>query len=61
LRKLCKTPDTVVKRTRGKLLMNLIRMDQTNMAKNIFQSKPRGRRKVGRLRLRWMEDIENDT
>jgi hypothetical protein len=50
----------VVERIRVKLLMNLIRMDQTSTAKNIFQSKPRGRRKVGRLRLRWMDDIEND-
>jgi hypothetical protein len=35
----------VVKRTTVKLLKKLIRMEQTSMAKNIFQSKPGGRRK----------------
>jgi hypothetical protein len=30
------------------------------VAKTIFESKPEGRRKVGRHTLRWIEDVEND-
>jgi hypothetical protein len=35
-------------------------MDQRRVVKNIFNSKPEGRRKVGRQRLRWLDDVEND-
>jgi hypothetical protein len=30
------------------------------VGEKILESKPDGTRKVGRLRLRWMEDVEND-
>jgi hypothetical protein len=30
------------------------------VAEKIFESKLDGRRKVGRSRLRWQEDVEND-
>jgi hypothetical protein len=32
-------------------------MDQKRMAKNISESKPEGRRKLGRRRLRWLTDV----
>jgi hypothetical protein len=35
-------------------------MDQRRVIKKIFDSKPEGRRKVGRPRLRWLHDVEND-
>jgi hypothetical protein len=30
------------------------------LIKKTFESKPEGRRKVGRPRLRWLDDVEND-
>jgi hypothetical protein len=35
-------------------------MDQRRFVKKIFDSKPEGRRKVGRPKLRWLDDMEND-
>jgi plasmid maintenance system killer protein len=35
-------------------------MYQRRVVKNILESKPEGRRKVGRPRLRWLDDAEND-
>jgi hypothetical protein len=35
-------------------------MDQKRAVKKIFECKPEGRRKLGRLRLRWLDDVEND-
>jgi hypothetical protein len=35
-------------------------MDQRRVVKKIFESKPEGRRKAGRPRLRWLDDVEND-
>jgi hypothetical protein len=35
-------------------------MDQRRVVKKIFDSKPNGRRDVGRPRLRWLDDMEND-
>jgi hypothetical protein len=34
-------------------------MDQRKVVKKIFDSKPEGRRKVGRPRLTWLDDVEN--
>jgi hypothetical protein len=34
-------------------------MDQRRVAKKICGSKSEGRRKVGRPRLRWLDDVEN--
>jgi hypothetical protein len=30
------------------------------VAENTYESRPEDRRKVGRTRMRWLEDIEND-
>jgi hypothetical protein len=35
-------------------------MDQGQMVKRLSDGKPRGRRKVGRPRLRWLDDVEVD-
>lgn len=37
----------------------VIRMEQTGV-KTICESKPEGRRKVEMLRLKWLEEMEND-
>jgi hypothetical protein len=49
-----------IKRTRLKWFRNVIRMDQTEMAKTIFDSRSQGRRKVGRPTLKQLEEVEND-
>jgi hypothetical protein len=46
------------KRKRLEWLGHVIRMDQRRV-KKIFDSKPEGRRKVGRPRLRWLDEVEN--
>jgi hypothetical protein len=38
----------------------LVIMNHKMAVKKIFESKPVGRRKMGRHRLRWMEDVEKD-
>ena len=38
----------------------MIRMDETREVKKIFDNKSNGRRMVGRSRLRWLEDVEED-
>jgi hypothetical protein len=35
-------------------------MDGARMAKNVFVSKPEGRRDIGRPKLRWLDDVEDD-
>ena len=35
-------------------------MDHGRVVKKIFESKPEGRRRMRRHRLRWLEDIEKD-
>jgi hypothetical protein len=62
LRELYKAPDLVadINRKRQEWLGHVTRMDQRRFVKKIFDSKPEGRRKVGRPRLRWLDDVEND-
>jgi hypothetical protein len=35
-------------------------MDGAHMAKKEFVSKPEGRRDIGRPKLRWLDDVEDD-
>jgi hypothetical protein len=35
-------------------------MDHGRVLKEIFESKPGGKRRKERLRLRWLEDVENN-
>jgi hypothetical protein len=37
----------------------MIRMKHCKVAKKTVESKIEGRRKVGSLRLRWLEEVEN--
>jgi hypothetical protein len=62
LRELYKAPDLVVdiNRKQPEWLDHVTRIDQRRVVKKIFDSKPEGRRKVGRPRLRWLDDVEND-
>ena len=43
-----------------KLLKQLIRIGKNIVVKNIFDSQMKGRRKVGRQRAGWLEEVEND-
>jgi hypothetical protein len=49
----------VIKIRRLEGLRHMIRVAQTRVDNNIFESKPEGRR-VGGPRLRGLEDVEND-
>jgi hypothetical protein len=62
LTELYKAPDLVVdiNSKRQEWLGHVTGMDQRRVVKKIFDSKPEGRRKVGRPRLRWLDDVEND-
>jgi hypothetical protein len=35
-------------------------MDGARMAKKVFVSKPESRRDIGRPKLRWLDDVEDD-
>ena len=35
-------------------------MDQGRIVKKMFESKPEGSGKMGRPRLRWLEDVQKD-
>jgi hypothetical protein len=37
---------------------HLVRTDHGRVVKRIFESKPKGRRRMGKPRLRWLEDVE---
>jgi hypothetical protein len=62
LRELIKAPELVadINRKQLKWLGHVTRMDQRRVVKKIFDSKPEGRRKVARPRLRWLDAVEND-
>jgi hypothetical protein len=35
-------------------------MEDTRLPEMVFNAKPEGRRRVGRPRLRWLDDVEAD-
>jgi len=51
---------TVIKIRRLEWLGHVIRMNETRSVKKIFEGKLEGRRGKGRLRLRWINDVEDD-
>jgi hypothetical protein len=51
---------TVIKIRRLELLGHVIRMNETGTVTKIFEGKLEGRRGRGRLRLRWINDVEDD-
>lgn len=62
LKNLYKDPDIIstIKTQRIKWLGHLIRMRNDRGPKMAYERKPEGRRKRGRPRKRWSEDVEND-
>jgi hypothetical protein len=57
-----KSPDIVteIKVRRLEWLGHVVRMEDTRLPKMVFNTKPEGRRGVGRPRLRWLDDFEAD-
>jgi hypothetical protein len=62
LRELHKDLDTAaeIKKERLEWLGHVVRMHHEMIVKKIFESKLEGRRKMGRSRLRQLEDVEKD-
>jgi hypothetical protein len=62
LQNVYRSPDIVTEKKVRKLewLGHIIRMDGARMAKKVFVSKPKGRRDIGRQKLRWLDDVEDD-
>jgi hypothetical protein len=62
LKELYKAPDLVadIERKQLEWLGHVTRIDQRKIVKKMFESTSEGRRKVGRPRLRWLDDVEND-
>jgi hypothetical protein len=59
---MCKTPNimTEFKVRRLEWLGHVIRTEDSRLPKMIFNTKPDGKRGVGRPRLRWLDDVEAD-
>jgi hypothetical protein len=57
-----KSPDIVteIKVRRLEWLGHVIRTEDVHLPKMVFNAKPKGRRGVGRPRLRWMDYVEAD-
>jgi hypothetical protein len=51
---------TVIKIRRLERLGHVSRMNETRSVKKIFEGKLEGRRRRGRPRLRWINDVEDD-
>jgi hypothetical protein len=49
---------TEIKRARLRWLSHVERMPASRLAKKIYSGKPEGRRKIGRPRTRWLDDVE---
>lgn len=49
-----------IEKKRFEWLGHLVRMANGRIVKKIFESKQEGRRRVGRPRLMWLEDVEKD-
>ena len=56
------TPDivSIIKIRRLEWLGHVVRMNETMSVKKIFEGKLEGRRRRGRPRLRWINDVEDD-
>jgi hypothetical protein len=55
-----RTPPISVQMEKTDVIGHVIKMDQTRVAKKIFENRSEGRRKVVRPKLRWLEKVEND-
>jgi hypothetical protein len=54
--------DTVadIKKARLRWLGHVERMSDDRVIKKLYMSNPEGRRSVGRLKMRWLDDVEED-
>jgi hypothetical protein len=56
-----KSPDIVTEiKVRRLERLGHVRMEDTRLPKMVFNAKPEGRRRVGRPRQRWLDDVEAD-
>jgi hypothetical protein len=49
-----------IKNARLKWLGHIERMSEDRVIKKLYMSKPEGRRSVGRRKMRWLDDVEED-
>jgi hypothetical protein len=49
-----------IKKARFRWLGHIGRMSDDRVIKKLYMSKPEGRRSVGRLKMRWLDDVEED-
>jgi hypothetical protein len=49
-----------IKKARLRWLGHVERMSENRDTKNLYMSKPEGRRSVGRPKMRWLDDVEED-
>jgi len=54
--------DTVADITKKSLdwTEHVVRLDRGRLVKKIFERKPEGRRRMGRPRMKWLENVERD-
>jgi hypothetical protein len=54
--------DTVaeIKKARLRWMGHVERMSEDRVIKKLYMSKPGGRRSVGRPKMRWLDDVEED-
>jgi hypothetical protein len=62
IQELFKQPDIVVTIKKGRIRSagHVKRMPETRNVKKVFLGKPDGRRRRGRPRKRWLDDLEED-
>jgi len=49
-----------IKKARLRWLGHVERMSEDRVIKKLYMSKPEGRRSVGRPKMRWLDDVEED-
>jgi hypothetical protein len=49
-----------IKKVRSRWLGHVERMSEDRVIKKLYMSKPEGRRRVGRPKMQWLDDIEED-
>jgi hypothetical protein len=49
-----------IKKARLRWLGHVERMSEDRVIKKLYMSKPEGRRSVGRPKMRWIDDVEED-
>ena len=62
MRKICEDFDIVadIKKRRLEWIGHPVRMDHENVVKKISENKAEGKGRMGRPRMRWLEEVGND-